>query len=135
MIQSPQSIQVSRAGLTSPAVVAWRFENPGWAVSIESAEFEPVEAHADDAFEALCLVREQLEPHGWLLGVAGAQLDVWPSGMARDQGGGKVAYRMTIDGAMGVVDTFQPVDPATVTTVTHQRAEYDRLLEAWQQKG
>jgi hypothetical protein len=56
-----------------------------------------------------------------------SQPDVWPSGMARDQGGGLTSYRMTADGAAGIVDTFQPVGPDSVTTLAEQRAEIDRL--------
>jgi hypothetical protein len=130
MIQSPQEIQASRDGVVYQATVAWRLTaDYRWTVSIESSAFDTVEARADDAFEALCLVRAQLEPDGWRIGVAGAHIDVWPSGMARDQGGGLRAYRMTAERPEGLVDTFEPVDPATVTTVAEQRAEADRLYE------
>lgn len=98
-------------------------------VEFESAVVRAVEVRADDAFEALCRIRDELEPSGWRIGVAGAQRDVWPSGMSRDQGGGLVAYRMTAGGAAGIVDTFEPVDPVTVTTIAEQRAEVDRLRE------
>src|SRR5690606_8616705 len=87
-------------------------------------------ARADDAFEALCLVREELEPYGWRIGVAGAQADVWPSGMARDQGGGQRAYRVTAEQVGELVGTFEPVPPATVVTVARQRAEADRMFKA-----
>ncbi len=129
MIQSPQTIEVARDATRYDATVEWRYEAGRWVVTVESAEFGAVSAQADDAFEALCLVREQLEPLGWRVGVAGAQPAVWPSGMARDQGGGLTAYRMTAEGAAGVVDTFQPVDPASVTMIAVQRAEIDRLNE------
>jgi hypothetical protein len=129
MIQSPQTIQVERDGIAYEATVAWRYDRGSWAVKVDSSEFDPVEAQADDAFEALSLVREQLEPLGWRIGVAGAQLGVWPSGMSRDQGGGLTAYRMAAEGAAGIVETFEPVDPATVTTVTAQRSEIERLRE------
>lgn len=129
MIASPQAIQVSRDGTVHDATVAWRRDDRFWIVTIESAAFEPVQARARDAFEALCLVREQLEPLGWRIGVVGAQADVWPSGMARDQGQGLRAYRMTEERVGDLVDTFEPVDPVTVTTVVEQRAEADRLYE------
>ena len=129
MIRSPQEIRVSRDGVTSDAWIAWRSEDRLWVVGIDSPAFEPVEARAHDAFEALCLVRDALEPRGWRIGVAGAQADVWPSGMARDQGGGLRAYRMTEERVGDLVDTFEPVDPGTVTTVAEQRAEADRLYE------
>jgi hypothetical protein len=130
MIQSPQNIRVSRGGLASDATVAWRYDQGAWVVEITSPDFAPLEARENDAFEALCAIRDRIEPLGWRIGVAGAQLDVWPSGMARDQGGGLTAYRMTEAGVTGVVDTFEPVDPATVTTVAEQRAESDRLFDA-----
>jgi len=129
MITSPQAITVSLDGVGHDATISWRFEDRLWVVAIDSPVFEPVEARANDAFEALCLVRDRLEPDGWRIGVAGSRADVWPSGMARDQGGGLSAYRMTEERVGGIVDTFEPVDPATVTTVAEQRTEADRLYE------
>ena len=64
----------------------------------------------------------------WRIGVAGAQPEVWPSGMGRDQGGGLSAYRMTAHGAGDVVDTFAPVDPLSVTTLREQKSQIDRLM-------
>lgn len=130
VIQSPQTIEASRDGVVHKATIAWQWTPDNrWSVSIESSAFDPFEARADDAFEALCTVREHLEPHGWRLGVIGAQIDVWPSGMARDQGGGLRAYRMSAEGPQDLVDTFEPADPTTVATVAAQRAEADRLFE------
>ncbi|MFW6597217.1 hypothetical protein ACQBAU_05180 [Propionibacteriaceae bacterium Y2011] len=130
MITSPQSIRMSRNGVGHDATVAWEsHDGLTWTVSITCAEFGRVEARADDAFEALCHLRDELEPLGWRIGVAGAQVDVWPSGMARDQGGGKVAYRVSADWNHTRVDTFEPVDPDLVATVAEQRAEVDRIFD------
>lgn len=126
-----QTIHVSRAGITHQATASWRLDSSyAWVVRVRCRGFGTAEARADDAFEALCLVREELEPFGWRIGVAGAQADVWPSGMARDQGGGLRAYRLTSEGAGELVDTFEPVDPSTVTTVAIQQAEADRFFGA-----
>ena len=130
MTDGSQAIQVSREGLVRDATVSWRFARTNWVVEIVSAGFGRAEAQADDAFEALCIIREELEPFGWRIGVAGAQADVWPSGMARDQGGGLRAYRIAAERAGELVDTFEPVDPETVTTVALQRAEADRVYGA-----
>lgn len=127
MIENPQTFRVSRDGVVHEATVSWRLEDRVWIVTVESPELGSVEAGAEDAFEALCRVREQLEPDGWRLGVAGAQVDVWPSGMARDQGGGLRAYRLLGKVAGPLVDTFEPVDPATVTTVVDQEAAAERF--------
>ncbi|MFS0732161.1 hypothetical protein ABC304_09150 [Microbacterium sp. 1P10UB] len=128
MIHSPQAIQVARDGEVSDATVAWSYSRGLWAVTVTSPAFGTMEASADDAFEALWRIREELEPLGWRIGVAGAQADVWPSGMARDQGGGLSAYRVGGGDGESVVDTFAPVDPRTVTTTTTQKAEIDRLM-------
>lgn len=111
MITSPQTIQVRRDGVGHTATISWRMADRLWVVAVDSPALEPVEAGADDAFEALCLVRAQLEPRGWRIGVAGAQPGVWPSSMARDQGGGLSAYRMSGQRVGDLVDTFEPVDP------------------------
>lgn len=129
MIASPQDITVSRAGASHPATVAWRRDGREYVVGIDSPAFDAVEERAADAFEALCRVRDRLEPDGWRIGVAGAQADVWPSGMARDQGGGLRAYRVGEDRVGDLVDVFAPADPDTVTTVAAQRAETDRRFE------
>lgn len=130
MADGSRAVPVSREGIVREATVSWRLDGSySWVVEVRCTGFGTAEARADDAFEALCIVREELEPYSWRIGVAGAQADVWPSGMARDQGGGLRAYRMTTESVGDVVDTFEPVDPATVTTVAHQRAEADRLHE------
>ena len=108
MITSPQAIRVDRDGVGYGATVSWRYEDRVWVVAIESPAFEPVEARAHDAFEALCLVRAELEPHAWRIGVDGAQHDVWPSGMARYQGGGLSAYRMIGSGRPGARPGLTP---------------------------
>ncbi|WP_285726724.1 hypothetical protein [Psychromicrobium xiongbiense] len=113
MIQSPQTIQIARNGILSDATIAWGFEGTRWRVEITST--------ASGSVEALCLVREKLEQLGWRIGVAGAERDVRPSGMARDQGGGLIAYRIAPGDQESTVDTFAPVDPATVVTVAEQR--------------
>jgi hypothetical protein len=87
------------------------------AVAIESKQFVGV---ADDFFEALLRVRAQLEPNGWLLGVRGASLDVWPSSMARQMGGGLRAYRMVMGkqalsrDLVNIFEVSPDVRPATV---------------------
>jgi len=56
-----------------------------------------LEAEARDFFEALCLIRQQLEPEGLIPFCYGASLNVYPSGMARDMGRGLKAYRLMED--------------------------------------
>ena len=135
MIASPQSIQVARGDAVHDATISWHRNGMVWTVELVSPEFESVSASADDAFEALCRLREEIEPRGWRVGVIGAQPDVWPSGMAREQGGGVKAYRLTPTGAGEVIDTFEPVHPSTVATLERQREEVDRLFQEMSRGG
>jgi hypothetical protein len=48
----------------------------------------PYTATGPDMFEALVRLRRQLDPDGLLVAVQGACQDTYPSGMARDMGGG-----------------------------------------------
>ncbi|MCK6080964.1 hypothetical protein KZX37_10975 [Microbacterium sp. EYE_5] len=129
MSTDSRRITVARGDERVDATIAWRRDGWRYAVTISSDAFATVEEVADDAFEALSLVREHLEPAGWRIGVVGAQADVWPSGMARDQGGGLRAYRLTETQVGDLVDVFEPADPASATTVAAQRAESDRLYD------
>lgn len=57
---------------------------------------EELSIEAPDFFEALCLIRVQLEPRGLRPVCYGSSRNVWPSGMARDMGRGLKAYRTRI---------------------------------------
>ena len=105
-----------RRGETTPAAITVDAEpsgaggRPRYAVTVLVDGVEHV-AIEDDAFDALSAVRLELERDGWLLGVEGARGDVWPSGMARDQGGGLRAYRLRrgrTPRSEDLVDVFAP---------------------------
>lgn len=134
MPEGSQEFEMLRDGARHPATASWSVTWSGPAptytvrIDCDALGSAPVEAAEDDAFEALCTIRDRLEPDGWHLGLRGALADVWPSGMARDQGGGLRAYRLTPTGAGDVVATFDPVDPAEVVTLAEQRAETERLF-------
>ncbi|MBB5805526.1 hypothetical protein F4560_005294 [Saccharothrix ecbatanensis] len=94
-------------------------------------------ATGPDAFEALVRLRRQLEPEGWAVVVQGARRDTWPSGMARDMGGGLKVYVLRPGGPTAtdedLVDTFADIpggqaDPAgLIGTVAEQEA----CRDAW----
>jgi len=54
-----------------------------------------ISSEATDFFEALALIRRQLQPDGLIPYCYGASLNVFPSGMARDMGQGLRAYKLT----------------------------------------
>ncbi len=86
-------------------------------------------AVADDLFEALRLIRRDLEPLGWRLAVNGARRDTWPSGMLRDQLVGAAVYVLPPDPRQvpEVVATFGPAADELLATV----AEQEDAWEAW----
>ena len=99
---------------------------------VELAAHGPTGTHvatADDLFEALQMVRREIEPQGWRLAVNGARRDTWPSGMLRDQLGGAVVYVLPPDPRQPPekVQTLGPAEDDLLATVDEQEAAW----EAW----
>ncbi len=90
----------------------------------------PYTATGPDMFEALVRLRRQLEPDGLMVAVQGSRRDTYPSGMARDMGGGMQVYIMR-PGVRGrredLVKTLDDTSPDQIATVDEQRA----FAEAW----
>ena len=90
----------------------------------------PYTATGPDMFEALVRLRRQLEPDGLMVAVQGSRRDTYPSGMARDMGGGMQVYIMR-PGLPGrredLVRTLDDASPGQIATVEDQRA----FAEAW----
>lgn len=91
-----------------------------------------IEARADDFFEALCLIRRQLEPERLIPFCYGASLHVYPSGMARDMGGGLKAYRLTLGQSArssDLVDIFAEGPDLIPASVQAQEAFFREWLD------
>jgi hypothetical protein len=103
-------------------------------------------ARGPDMFDALCALRRQLEPLGMRICVSGARVDVYPSGMSRDMGGGQMAYVLGKPGRFGrllrfhvlhirrpgpLVDIFSPAPCDLVATV----ADQERYFQEWVDRG
>lgn len=106
--------------------------------SIEiNGPFGNVRAEDDDQFGALQLARRRFESQGWLLAVEGSRLRSHPSGMQRDQAGGRVAYRLddttadTDQGAYPVRSIMDAVDANECATVVEQERWYQRWHSRW----
>jgi hypothetical protein len=75
---------------------------------------------AADYFEALALIRRELEADGWLLSCYGASKNVYPSAMARDMGRGLKAYKTYLgqrsrrEDLVDIFATGPDVEPASV---------------------
>jgi hypothetical protein len=116
------------------AVIHWAWQARNGPEDLYRAQLEwsgePIDVGADDMFEALVRIREQLEPQGWFVAVQGSRLDAFPSGMQREMGGGLNVYvmRMGEHPRLGdVVETFAEADPSTLATVAAQR----KRVEEW----
>lgn len=130
------AVSLVRGGERRPAVLHWRHvhDGPRSTVTVELAGAgPPLHAAGPDAFDALAGVREQLEPSGWRLAVQGARRDTYPSGMARDMGGGFSVYVLRIGqppGREDLVRTFDEADPALLATVAEQEEHWRRWRDA-----
>jgi hypothetical protein len=90
----------------------------------------PYTATAPDMFEALVRLRRQLEPDGLAVAVQGARRDCYPSGMARDMGGGMRVYVMRpgLPARLeDLVETLDDASPDQIATIDEQQA----FAEAW----
>jgi hypothetical protein len=75
---------------------------------------------ASDYFEALARIREELECDGWRPVCYGNSRNVYPSGMSRDMGMGKKAYKMRLGqraaraDLVKIFDSGPDVEPSSV---------------------
>jgi ClpA/ClpB-like protein len=94
---------------------------------------EPIDVGADDMFEALVRIREQLEPQGWFVAVQGSRLDVFPTAIQREMAGGLnvQVMRMGEQARLGdVVETFAEADLSTLATVAAQRERAEQWMRS-----
>lgn len=84
-----------------------------------------------DLFDALQQLRLQLEPLGWIPLCNGARTDCYPSGMARDMGGGSAVYELVIGkaGRFPLLGLLEPASPEKVGTVADQDAYFRQWLD------
>jgi hypothetical protein len=111
-----------------------RWEAVGYDAYRVSVEIDGTEwsATEPDAFSALVEVRRELDARGILLGVEGAREQSYPSGMARDQGGGLSVYRMELGQRArrdDLRETFAPAGRLEVSTVVAQQAFFESWIE------
>lgn len=104
---------------------------PYWVAATIEDIARTYEAKADDLFQALCDVRTQLEPGGWMLCCQGSRQNVWPSAMGRQMSGGRKAYVLALGHRPGpdqLVDIFRPAPCDQVVKVDVQAAYYQQWL-------
>ena len=105
-------------------------EDRGYALDLEIPNLGPRRTVGPDQFECLLRIRAELEPLGFHFLVNGARRNVWPSGMAREMGGGKQAYVLVLGqpGRPELVDIFEPADESQIALVQEQRDFFQTWL-------
>jgi hypothetical protein len=97
----------------------------------------PYTATGPDMFEALVRLRRQLEPDGMMVAVQGSRRDGFPSGMARDMGGGLQVYVMRHRRSARIKDlvgTLDDAPPDQLATVDEQRAFFEAWLASFRKR-
>lgn len=90
-----------------------------------------ISASACDFFEALCLIRLQLEKNGLRLFCYGSSLNVYPSAMARSMGVGLKAYRMSPGlhaSTADLVEIFSEGPDVIPASVSQQREFFEQWV-------
>jgi hypothetical protein len=108
---------------------------PPYTLRLSGVDLSEAGFEGRDLFEAMVMLRKELESRGALLLCAGARTDVFPSGMSRSMSGGRKAYVTKLGfptGRKDIIDIFDAADPKDVGTVEQQalfREEWIRLLQ------
>ena len=133
------AVTLVRGDERQEAVIHWAWQGRNVPEDLYRAQLEwsgePIDVGADDMFEALVRIREQIEPQGWLVAVQGSRLDVFPTAMQREMAGGLnvQVMRMGEQARLGdVVETFAEADPSTLATVAAQRERAEEWMRSVQ---
>lgn len=123
-------IQLQHADQVENALLVTTLDDQGCHVRCDFRGIS-VSGRADDFFEALTAVRQQLEMHGLLPLVWGASRDVYTSPMARDLSHGQLAWRL-VPGCKPAKDQllniFESGADMQVVSVAEQRACFEHWL-------
>lgn len=90
-------------------------------------------ASHENYFEALIIIRNQLEKDNLQICCNGASQNVYPSPMLLSMGSGQKAYRLTIGKQAlnkDIIDIFEYDGSHKYTTVSKQKAFYKKWLES-----
>jgi hypothetical protein len=124
----------TQSGQTIPAVVVVDEEESAPCRLVLRTPGGDVRAEATDYFEAFCHIRRRLEQEGLRPLCYGASRGVYPSGMARDMGGGALrAFKLNLGqpalmrDLVFIFDAGPDVDPVTVE---EQLAYYEAWLSS-----
>lgn len=122
-------------GRVEPATFNCSNQSP-WRLSLSLSSGAELSEEAADLFECLINLRTRLAEQGAVILCAGARKNVFPSSMARDMGGGRLAYRLTLGQQAkrdDLIDILASVSADQIADVGEQRAFYDQWLASLRQ--
>lgn len=120
-------------GETVSALFRLEWDGVSARLSVEATELNlATQTGGPDLFDALQQLRKQvLEPLGWVPLCNGARVDCYPSGMARDMGGGMDVYVLSakrwLRRRRPLAGTFEPAPKDHVGTVVDQDAYFAKF--------
>lgn len=118
---------LSQDGSTERVAISPSASSP-WTLAVSGLGMPDRVFKGSDLFDALTILRKQLESDGFRLLCAGARRDAYPSGMARSMGGARKAYIFELGKpATELVDIFTEARPEQVGTVEDQQ----RFRQQW----
>lgn len=128
------SLWNKRSNAVADALITSRWDGRDAVLSLASPDLDlSLTARGRDVFDGLQQLRRELEPLGWYPLCNGARVDCYPSGMARDMGGGRSVYVLTIEDKgrkPRLVGTLEPAPREKVGTVAEQDTYFRRWLDA-----
>ena len=122
-----------RSGEVVGAIISPQWDGGTVRLTIEAPDVDlALQADGPDLFAALQQLRRSLELLGWVPLCNGARVDCYPSGMARDMGGGASVYVLSakpgLHRRLPLVGTFDPAPKESVGTVEDQDEYFRRWL-------
>ena len=120
-------------GVQAEWEVEWKYGNEEFSLAVSKYGGGLIRtARGPDLFDAFCEIRRDLEGEGVRICVSGARIDAYPSGMAREMGGGQMVYLLRRPSMIGklirlpylrprkLVYIFSPAPCHLVATVDEQ---------------
>lgn len=127
------TLQLGRGDGQAVPLAAEIGDVPPWTIRVTlPGDAAPRSFAGPDLFESLAMLRREAEARGDLVLCAGARRDVYPSRMARDMGGGRVAYVLRAGQPAAredLIDIFAPAEASAVVGVDEQRRSFDTWRE------
>ncbi|HBJ94215.1 hypothetical protein [Ponticaulis sp.] len=113
---------LSNDGSIEPVAISPSARSP-WSLLVDGLGMQRQIFEGSDLFDALMILRKELESNGIRLLCAGARRDVSPSGMARSMGGARKVYILELGKpATALIDIFAAAPPEQIGTVKEQQS-------------